>query len=798
MMCSVQPTHNTTRSFVTTDNNKRLAIESPPLSTPSKPTKRSRCQFSPLFPLAPAPQQVCNDAVASVFVDSHDGTPSIVYEDNKDAISDAPLFPLGAPGPQVCDTAVASVFVDSHDGVPSIVSENNKDAISDSDGIDGIDGIDPFLLGALLGDSHDAEDNDFDKFVENDLVCHMSNEPNKSDNVLADIYMGDVLICNDTAGRAGVDEVQVKPLQEDISTRISLGNFLTHFITKTCNLQECENPSCNLYCYADDLHCKKCKECGYGLVLNRPPSTPDIEPTDDNVTGVSEDDAKVVMESNAYKQLIKTPSKSPRKGLTAHSNSTAVRNQLGNGISPLGSTKMLLSWQRSFQLHLIPPFVFVLMSAFGYEKNLHQPLRELICSMILSEQLPSGSSFFFTRLLKLTDIVKENEWDIDMKEVHKHVSVIIWATLFLLDLLAYGESYSMLDMLANIFILDAERLGRDDKELAFLFASLGYATEYNLRLLVDHFKNHSVTKRNGKVVHKIGRCTTPVGKIRRLLLGPLFKSLIESMGLVGLFPEPPVDTSTLLSQSNPRLKPFFVACFGGGDTRTRVVSYLEAMLGNCAPSDDVSDVVIDDSKERVRVLPFFLLAYSCHLNNTVLKSNVGAFSVSLLGKGGSRGDYDSMPEFVSRSDGSTIDHASFDNFSFSETTAYETNLPKLLLCAFKSCYSGMLGLDALFVSLGAQKLRPFSFDFSRAGNDCRALESLILKVTSRPMEYINHDGFKQVVKKLQEYLAELIYASGDGAIVTSETTACLVAESLFSEDEYQMLSVLSRIEDGSA
>ena len=119
MMFSVQPTHSTTRSFVTTDNNKRLAIESPPLSTPSKPTKRSRCHFSPLFPLAPAPQQVCNDAVASVFVDSHDGTPSIVYEDNKDAISDAPLFPLGAPGPQVCDTAVASVFGDSHEVFPS-------------------------------------------------------------------------------------------------------------------------------------------------------------------------------------------------------------------------------------------------------------------------------------------------------------------------------------------------------------------------------------------------------------------------------------------------------------------------------------------------------------------------------------------------------------------------------------------------------------------------------------------------------------------------------------------------------
>jgi len=120
------------------------------------------------------------------------------------------------------------------------------------------------------------------------------------------------------------------------------------------NLQVCENPSCNLYCHRDDRNCNKCNECGYGLLSHRPPPTPDIEHAYDvNATGVSEGDAKVVMELNAYKRLIKSPCKSPKKGPRAYSNSTAVWNQLCNGISPLGSTKMLLSWQRSFQLHLI-------------------------------------------------------------------------------------------------------------------------------------------------------------------------------------------------------------------------------------------------------------------------------------------------------------------------------------------------------------------------------------------------------------------------------------------------------------
>ena len=102
----------------------------------------------------------------------------------------------------------------------------------------------------------------------------------------------------------------------------------------------------------------------------------------------------------------------------------------------------------------------------------------------------------------------------------------------------------------------------------------------------------------------------------------------------------------------------------------------------------------------------------------------------------------------------------------------------------------MLGLDSLLERLGAQKLRPFSFDFSQAGNDSRALESLILKVTSNPMVYAKHDGFKWVVKKLQEFVAEIVCVAGDGGIVTSESTACIVAESLLSESE--------QIKEGSA
>eukprot|EP00984_Skeletonema_dohrnii_P021584 scaffold10827_cov132-Skeletonema_dohrnii-CCMP3373.AAC.1 len=124
------------------------------------------------------------------------------------------------------------------------------------------------------------------------------------------------------------------------------------------------------------------------------------------------------------------------------------------------------------------------------------------------------------------------------------------------------------------------------------------------------------------------------------------KSLIESLGLVGLYPEPIGATADLLLQSSPKLKPFFLACFDGdGDNMARVVSYLETMLGHSALAADVAQVVVD-MKGRVRLLPMSLLAYSCHLNHTAFKSNEGAFSVSLLGKGGAKPDYSSIPQFV--------------------------------------------------------------------------------------------------------------------------------------------------------
>lgn len=58
------------------------------------------------------------------------------------------------------------------------------------------------------------------------------------------------------------------------------------------------------------------------------------------------------------------------------------------------------------------------------------------------------------------------------------------------------------------------------------------------------------------------------------------------------------------------------------------------------------------------------------------------------------------------------------------------------------------------------------------------------------MVYAKHDGFKWVVKKLQEFVAEIVCVAGDGGIVTSESTACIVAESLLSESE--------QIKEGSA
>jgi hypothetical protein len=278
---------------------------------------------------------------------------------------------------------------------------------------------------------------------------------------LADIYMNDKIVIENVTCE---DEVPVRSLKEDVENRVSLCNFFPHLITSLYNLPVCDNPICNLHCNVGQIYCMKCKECGQLAAVEADKEVrqelerglEDVEDigahsTDDVATGVSSEHAKAVMESDNYKQLLRNPCKSPRNGASAYSNSTAVRNQLGNGIFPLGFRSFVLSSQRSFQLHLIPPIVHVLLHAFGYKKKDHAPLRELICAMILNGKLPLGNRFFFTRVESVIEILKESDWDIASKTLHEHTSIVIWATLSLLDLLAYGETYSMLDLLSNIF-----------------------------------------------------------------------------------------------------------------------------------------------------------------------------------------------------------------------------------------------------------------------------------------------------------------------------------------------------------
>eukprot|EP00984_Skeletonema_dohrnii_P000868 scaffold264_cov95-Skeletonema_dohrnii-CCMP3373.AAC.1 len=63
------------------------------------------------------------------------------------------------------------------------------------------------------------------------------------------------------------------------------------------------------------------------------------------------------------------------------------------------------------------------------------------------------------------------------------------------------------------------------------------------------------------------------------------------------------------------------------------------------------------------------------------------------------------------------------------------------------------------------------------------------------MNYATDAWFNSAVNKLQEVVADMVSMAGDGGIVTSESISCLVAESLLSDAEYQLLS---RITEGSA
>lgn len=585
---------------------------------------------------------------------------------------------------------------------------------------------------------------------------------------------------------------QVCSIDTSLRTKVAVHNMLAFFVKHSHGLLVC---NCNLFCQRGKDICRKC--------IGSTSSDGNIEDSENEALAVSEDastispDASTIspesvqrmVNSDAYHDLLEWPCSSPMKGNGEANDTAFARFDIVNDLwpKPTFNFNNITQCDRDLQLPSIPVIVHIMMRALKYEMEGDAPLRDLICTMILSEKLPRQSKFFFSHRMwrdKLISIGYER--DDDLEKIIMDASLILRSSLFLLDLFAYAEAFDMSDVVANFFLTDKGCIGSEGAELVYQFASLGYSVEFLAKTLATAFEDCSVSTKGLRI-----RCTVSDTLVKKCMAGPIMKSLLECLPLVGLYPE-------LGNVSELPHVQEFSACLNSAlslnlneDKKKRknlVSSYLDSMLGNLACTSEVIDAMLT-SNDCVRVLPLFLMAFSCHLSKTALKS-CSAFDVALLGGKISK-EQSAGVRLVERRNGDgdsiMIMDPSFEHFRLRQSMEYETDLSKVLLHCFKmSDMASLFSLPQMERKINFD-IRPFSLNFNKAEDVTREVEAMMMKVASNPAPYISNRRFTETLMKLSEFAVQVISSSGVDGVTTADDTACMVANSQLTNIQYPIL-----------
>ncbi len=609
---------------------------------------------------------------------------------------------------------------------------------------------------------------------------------------LPDLLLPDLLPdCLDTAVCEAVEtesNENTSACSLDASSSAAL-NMLAQFVKHYHGLPVCTN--CNLLsCQRGQDVCRKCLVGGTTRRKETPVEDSENEAgvavsPDDAYTTISPESAQRMVNSNAYLDFLEMPYELPMDG---NGKASFSRFDVVHKLWPKLSFNFsnITQCDRYLQLPYIPVIVHIMMRALEYETEDDVPLRELICSMILSEKLPKQSKFYFSHRMwinKLGSIQYERDSD-NFEKIIIDATLILRSSLFLLDLFAYAEAFDMLDVVANLFVTDESYFGHEDAELVHHFASLGYAVDFLAKSLATAFEDSSVSLKGIRI-----RCTVSDALIKKCMAGLIMKSLLECLPLVGLYPE----------QGNGRefshVHEFF-ACLNSSALRLDLVDdrkekkklarrlispYLGSMLGDHACAGDVIDAMLTSDDCGVRALPLLLVAFSCHLSKTALRS-CSAFEVALLG-GKKKEQSSSGIRLVERKNHDLIMEPSFEHFRLKQSMEYETDLSKVLLHCFKmsKCSRPQMERKIEFV------LSPFSLNFNEAEDITREVEALMMKVSSNPAAYISNGRFTATFKKLSKFTAQVISSSGIDGVTAAQDTACMVANSQLNKIQFPII-----------
>lgn len=333
--------------------------------------------------------------------------------------------------------------------------------------------------------------------------------------------------------------------------------------------------------------------------------------TGDGATTVSLD--SVVL---SYSQVVEQPSykevKIPRKQKPKSPNETPPRESVG--------VHLLLSY------YFGPFLLSLFMETIGIRDCLRKQKKMIEVLMEIVTSPRSNYSFCFDHEEPLNAIIKRYEEKLKRRakktpqgwktRIRRKLSVVVWATRFIIDSLLTCGTFGVADGLVNLLSIESNTnhhrySSKKDREYLWTFAALSYMASFKTRAIIDEARkgslgNHSpamYTDSNGRNSSCAYLATLMVTQMNIMLL--LFRH--------GILGSP--DLSNAVIEMNPLFSEIMMNRTGSLYFKNKVTEFVGAMAKSVRSlqrfdafvGQIMADLVLDSEEFTIRTIPFFYL-----------------------------------------------------------------------------------------------------------------------------------------------------------------------------------------------
>ena len=569
--------------------------------------------------------------------------------------------------------------------------------------------------------------------------------------------------------------------------------ILSHYFKASYDLPTCKRDGCGqVSCQgSNSSHCRLCMiQLGYPnpITYERPD---DCQYAHDVLTSMKSDTIrKEIRESDVYKAFVKKPFNSlTSSGDEAYEQARKVNDLVHQktGIKyPIHATFSTITkcHKRCHELIHVPIIVHLMMwslGSLGYKRRRIRNLRAFIVELVNNEEVPRQHKFYFRAATYKDDIMKLGYKEDEVPMVAQKISIVVRATLFLLDLISFADVYGMVDVVINIFAVDKQLASLQKSEIPRLFAALNYTMNYVAQLKSNAFKEASLA-----VTVNASRVNMSQYIILRSCSGSLFLGLLKSLALVGFNPvfsnkadKLPHVEMLLQSTSAATLMPYLESMMRGELQYDHKQMYVAIHRPNANGSNSVWNV------------PLIILAFGSHLQQTAFVSSAGTsvpcFPYTMnIGSGKNRNRMrlrlrscveSGTGAATSASAGANVAPA-FEMFCINPNGDYETNFVKIMLTFF-ACHEKVneIGLQKLCDDNQQAQAKQFSFNFQTHDKESREIEKqldiLHDRMTRNPSQFKNETRIRMKLVELSTMM--ISHSGGDKSVGAALNSACLLA-----------------------